>query len=170
MAIPAKLPVSQPRNHDVYDRLRLEGSMRDVVLLHPTDSVCVAARDLSAGTSVELPSGRLQLLDDVMQGHKIARTAIQSEEAILKWGQTIGFATCRIEPGRWVHSQNMATGALRQEYEKSTAVPVDPSPLTGYTFQGYRRADGRAGTRNYTAVISTVNCSAPWLSALRRGS
>jgi altronate hydrolase len=134
--------------------------MRDVILLHPTDSLCVAARDLSAGTSVDLLDGPLQLLDDVMQGHKIARTAIQSGEAILKWGQTIGFATCPIEPGRWVHSHNMATGSLRREYEKSTAVPDDPSPLTGYTFQGYRRADGRAGTRNYIAVLSNVNCSA----------
>jgi altronate hydrolase len=134
--------------------------MRDLILLHPTDSVCVAARDLLAGATVELLDGRLQLLDDVMQGHKMARTAIQSGEAILKWGQTIGFATCPIEPGRWVHSQNMATGALRREYEKSTAVPDDPSPLTGYTFQGYRRADGRAGTRNYIAILSNVNCSA----------
>ena len=134
--------------------------MRDVILLHPTDSVCVAARDLLAGATVELLDGRLQLLDDVMQGHKIARTAIQSGEAILKWGQTIGFATCPIEPGRWVHTHNMTTGALRREYEKSTAVPDDPSPLTGYTFQGYRRADGRAGTRNYIAILSNVNCSA----------
>ena len=30
----------------------------------------------------------------------------------------------------------------------------------GKTFQGYRRADGRVGTRNYLAIISTVNCSA----------
>src|SRR5262245_9115215 len=112
--------------------------MRDVILLHPADSVCVAARDLPAGINVELADGRLQLIDDVMQGHKVARTAIQSGAAILKWGQTIGFATCPIEPGRWVHSHNVATGALRQEYEKSTAVPDDPSPLTGYTFQGYR--------------------------------
>ena len=134
--------------------------MREVILVHPTDSVCVAARDLSAGTSVELLGGRLQLRDDVTQGHKIARTAIQSGEAILKWRQTIGFATCPIEPGGWVHTHNMATGALRQEYEKSTAVPDDPMPLTGYTFQGYRRADGRAGTRNYIAILSNVNCSA----------
>src|SRR5215212_9578251 len=134
--------------------------MRDLILRHPTDSVRVAARDLMAGSTVELRDGQLQLLDDVMQGHKIARTAIQSGEAILKWGQTIGFATCPIEPGQWVHTQNVATGALRQEYEKSTAVPDDPAPLTDYTFQGYRRADGRAGTRNYIAVLSSVNCSA----------
>ena len=134
--------------------------MRDVILLHPTDSVCVAARDLAAGATVELPDGRLRLLDDVSQGHKIARTAIQPGEPVLKWGQTIGFATCPIEPGRWVHSHNMAIGALAQEYEKSTAVPDDPPPRTGYTFQGYRRADGRAGTRNYIAILSNVNCSA----------
>ena len=39
-------------------------------------------------------------------------------------------------------------------------MPPDPQPLTGITFQGYRRADGRVGTRNYVAVISSVNCSA----------
>ena len=102
----------------------------------------------------------MQLLDDVNQGHKIARTTIQPGEPVLKWGQTIGFATCPIEPGRWVHSHNMAIGALAQEYEKSTAVPDAPPPRNGYTFQGYRRADGRAGTRNYIAILSNVNCSA----------
>src|SRR5262245_49721058 len=134
--------------------------MRNVILLHPSDSVCVAARDLTAGTNVELPGCRLQLLDDVMQGHKVAGKTIHPGEPILKWGQTIGFATSLIEPGRCVHSHNMETGTLRQEYEKSTVVPDDPLPLTGYTFQGYRRADGRAGTRNYIAILSSVNCSA----------
>jgi altronate hydrolase len=134
--------------------------MRDVILLHPGDSVCVAARDLSAGATVELPDGRVRLLDVVNQGHKIARTTIQSGEPVLKWGQPIGFATSRIEPGRWVHAHNMAIGRLAQEYEKSTDVPADPPPRNGYTFQGYRRADGRSGTRNYIAIISNVNCSA----------
>jgi arabinonate dehydratase len=134
--------------------------MRDLILLHPTDSVYVAARDLSAGAMVDLLDGHLQVLDDVLQGHKIARTAIQPGESILKWGQPIGVATRPIEPGRWLHSQNMEAGAPRREYEKSTAVPDDPSPLTEHTFQGYRRADGRAGTRNYIAVLSNVNCSA----------
>jgi altronate dehydratase len=80
---------------------------------------------------------------------------------VLKWGQTIGFATRPIEAGRWVHAHNLAIGALAQVYEKSTVVPDDLSPLTGHTFQGYRRVDGRgAGTRNYIAILSNVNCSA----------
>jgi altronate hydrolase len=134
--------------------------MRDVILLHPTDSVCVAARDLAAGATVPLPDGPLRLLDDIHQGHKIARSVIQLGAPVLKWGQPIGFATHSIEPGRWVHSHNMAIGALAQYYEKSTAVPDAPQLLDGYTFQGYRRAGGRVGTRNYVAVISNVNCSA----------
>ncbi|MFX3897738.1 UxaA family hydrolase, partial [Streptococcus suis] len=28
------------------------------------------------------------------------------------------------------------------------------------TFQGFRRANGRAGTRNYIGVLTSVNCSA----------
>ncbi len=134
--------------------------MRDAILLHPDDLVCVAARDLAAGATVELPTERLKLLDDVPQGHKIARAFVEPGQPVLKWGQTIGFASAPIEPGRWVHSHNLAIGALRQEYEKSTAIPDDPPPLPGYSFQGFRRPDGRAGTRNYIAVISNVNCSA----------
>ena len=28
------------------------------------------------------------------------------------------------------------------------------------TFQGYRRDDGRAGTRNYVGIVTSVNCAA----------
>lgn len=154
-------PSSPTQSNDpVKHHCRVADKMRDVVLLHPFDTVCVAARDLSAGVAVELSAGRLQLLEDVKQGHKIARTRIQAGEPLLKWGQTIGYATRPIEPGQWVHSHNMAIGMRGREYEKSTAVPADPTPLTGYTFQGYRRPDGRAGTRNYIAILSNVNCSA----------
>ena len=60
--------------------------MRDVILLHPTDSICVAARDFSAGATVELPDGRVQLLDDVNQGHKVARAPMPPPGAtFLEW-------------------------------------------------------------------------------------
>ena len=42
----------------------------------------------------------------------------------------------------------------------ATEIPPPPTPITGRTFQGYRRPGGKVGTRNYLAVISTVNCSA----------
>ena len=34
-------------------------------------------------------------------------------------------------------------------------------PLTGYTFEGYRNADGSVGTRNILGIATTVQCVAP---------
>lgn len=131
-----------------------------VIYLHARDNVCVAARNLERGETVEVGGRHVKLLEPVRIGHKIAIHTIKPGDMVRKWGETIGYATQTIAPGQWVHSHNMAIGALKQEYEKSTAVPPPPEPLEGYTFQGYRRVDGRAGTRNYIAVISNVNCSA----------
>ena len=74
--------------------------------------------------------------------------------------ELIGFATVDIASGEWVHSHNLANVDPDLEYERSTAVPPAPPAITGRTFNGFRRADGRAGTRNYIGIISTVNCSA----------
>ena len=53
-------------------------------------------------------------------------------------------------------------GELRHDYVYSTDVrPVDIVPLNQQrTFMGYKRPDGKAATRNYIALISSVNCSA----------
>ena len=58
---------------------------------------------------------------------------------------------------------------MRQDYEVGTDVrPVDYYPPDRMRhFEGFRRADGRVGTRNYVAVISTVNCSASVCQAVR---
>ncbi|MEX2141220.1 MAG: altronate dehydratase family protein [Pirellulales bacterium] len=134
--------------------------MPDVVYLHPRDNICVAARSLDRGAKIAVGGHSVLLVEPLRQGHKIAITPIEAGEVVRKWGETIGYAARRIEPGEWVHSHNLMIGELHQEYEKATATPSDPEPLECYTFQGYRRAGGRAGTRNYIAVISSVNCSA----------
>jgi altronate hydrolase len=134
--------------------------MRDIVYLSQRDNICIAARNLSRGASVAVGECRVTLAEPVRQGHKIAIAEIAAGEAVCKWGETIGYASRRIAAGAWVHSHNLSIGPLRQEYEKATATPAELEPLEGYTFQGYRRPSGRAGTRNYLAVISSVNCSA----------
>ena len=93
-------------------------------------------------------------------GHKIALTPIAVGEPALKFGQIIGFASAPIRPGEWIHTHNLSAGEFTRECPRATDVPPDPPPLEGQTFLGYRRADGRAGTRNYLAIISSVNCSA----------
>jgi altronate hydrolase len=85
---------------------------------------------------------------------------VSSGAAVRRYGQIIGFATQDIAPGEWVHQHNLGMGELTQDYEFSTDVPAPPEPIHGRTFLGYRRRDGRAATRNYIGIVSTVNCSA----------
>ncbi|HTU24469.1 MAG TPA: UxaA family hydrolase, partial [Pirellulales bacterium] len=132
----------------------------DVVVLNPADNVCVAARALDAGNEIDAAGRQVKLHQAVRLGHKIALVPIVVGQAVVKYGQTIGFATQAIAAGEWVHSHNLAAGQFTRDHAKSTDIPPDPTPLAGKTFLGYPRAGRRAGTRNYIAVISTVNCSA----------
>ena len=81
-------------------------------------------------------------------------------ERVVKYGQTIGFATEAIAPGAWIHTHNLTAGSFERDYAAASEVPPEPAPLDGRTFAGYKRPDRKPGTRNYIAVISTVNCSA----------
>ncbi|MGE0609508.1 MAG: UxaA family hydrolase [Pirellulales bacterium] len=132
----------------------------DVVYLHPSDNTCVAARNLQAGSEIHAGPYSVRLTGDVKLGHKIALAAVPKGERILKYGQTIGFASEKIQPGDWVHVHNVTAGHFDREYAYATETPANLPPLAGRTFMGYRRADGRAATRNYIAIVSSVNCSA----------
>src|SRR5688572_18573454 len=132
----------------------------EVVYLHPDDNICVAARRLEPGAEVTVNGRKVSLREPIKLGHKLAIEPIATGKFVRKYGQIIGQATQPIEPGQWVHSHNLAQSEFERDYAKSMAVPAAPAPLAGRTFQGYRRAGGKAGTRNYIAVISSVNCSA----------
>lgn len=133
------------------------------VILRPEDDVAIARKELPAGTVLEDGERRLQVLQDIPAGHKVARRAVPAGQPVRRYGQVIGFATRDIAPGEHVHVHNLGIGELPPDrYE----VGVDVRPVEHYPpermryFEGYRRDDGRVGTRNYVAVVSTVNCSA----------
>jgi altronate hydrolase len=96
----------------------------------------------------------------IEMGHKVATRPIAVGEPVRKFGQVIGTASQSIQPGEWVHTHNVEAGTLSLDYAFCSDIPPAPTPITGRTFLGYRRPDGRAATRNYIGVISTVNCSA----------
>ena len=77
-----------------------------------------------------------------------------------RYGQIIGFATRPIAPGDHVHTQNLAVGDMTLDYQFGTDLrPVEYVPeAERRTFLGYRRADGRAGTRSRDrASVMPVN-------------
>lgn len=129
------------------------------IQLHASDNVAIAKQELDANTTMVMPKGtRLTLRQAIPAGHKFALQAIALAQPVLRYGYPIGNATQNIRPGDWVHTHNLSVDNTRRDYDYKMVEPIKPQ-LARQTFLGYRRADGKVGTRNYIAVISTVNCS-----------
>ena len=130
------------------------------VRLHPSDNVLVAVKTLEPARELSLDGSTLKLLEEIPAGHKFACCTIRNGEPILKFGQNIGFASQNIDAGAWVHVHNVTRGDVDLDHQIAQDVPITEYYNTVPDFHGYRRANGKAGTRNYIAIISTVNCSA----------
>ena len=96
----------------------------------------------------------------------VATRAIGGGEAVRRYGQIIGFASRAIAPGEWVHEHNVGLGEDKGDFARDYRFCAEAKPVAMVpeaeraTFEGYRRADGRVGTRNYVGVLTSVNCSA----------
>jgi arabinonate dehydratase len=128
--------------------------------LHPEDNVVVATTNLAANEMIGKEG--ITTSSNIPQMHKIATRSINAGEPIFKYQQIIGFANCNIAAGDHVHVHNCTMGSFDRDYgfceglveQKILAVEEQR------TFMGYRRASGKTGTRNYIAVLTSVNCSA----------
>ncbi len=128
------------------------------VVLSDKDNVGVALRDLKAGESVD----GVTPTDDIPSGHKLALTDMSNGDKVMKYAQIIGYANGDIKQGAHIHTHNLEFRGTDHNYDFSvdTSVAEILPESEQATFQGIRRADGRVGTRNYIAVLSSVNCSA----------
>ncbi len=128
------------------------------VRLDKADNVVVARRKLTSGDPVE----NTVSLDEIPTGHKVATREIKKGESVIKYAQNIGYAAEDILPGSHVHSHNLEYRDVGHDYQfcidaKSPEIlPLEQQA----TFKGYRRANGKVGTRNTIAVLTSVNCSA----------
>jgi len=128
------------------------------IKLGQSDNVIVTLRDIKEGECVEALDG-IQLQTAIPRGHKIASRPICKGAQVVRYGQIIGSATTDIELGAHVHSHNCGMDEHAQDYEYTEGcVPLKPT-TEQKAFQGYHRADGRVGTRNYVGIVTSVNCS-----------
>ena len=126
--------------------------------LNAKDNLIVAVDALDVGSSI----GGVTASARIPRGHKMATAKIAKGAPVLKFGQIIGFATEDIVPGQHIHTHNCGFAAFERDYAFGVdARPVDILPVAQQaTFQGFRRANGKVGTRNYVGVVTSVNCSA----------
>jgi altronate hydrolase len=126
--------------------------------LHPDDNVLVSIEQFLPGANVE----GILAISRVPKGHKMATRDLADGAAIVKFGQIIGFATKEIRRGEHVHTHNCGVHEFARDYHFAEAAePERVLPESErMTFQGYRRKNGKVGTRNYIGILTSVNCSA----------
>ena len=128
--------------------------------VHPADSVAVALAPLAAGRLVDLDGTGITLRSDIPAGHKFALVPISEGQPVTRYGSAIGLASADIAPGEHVHSHNLKTAlGTGDTYAFAPVATRAPGASAGAdSFLGYRRADGRVGTRNEIWVLNTVGC------------
>ncbi|NHN36806.1 altronate dehydratase [Pseudomaricurvus alcaniphilus] len=135
--------------------------MKLTLKLHEQDNVALARSELRPGVLLAELDGA-EVLDTVPRFHKIAARDIAAGEQVRKYNQVIGVALQPIRKGQHVHAHNCGVPAA--ELPRSAAPRVSQPQLATAapqaSFQGYRRASGKAGTRNYIGILTSVNCSA----------
>lgn len=131
-----------------------------LLLLNARDNVAIARVSLDPAPYPEL--GGAQLSGRITQGHKVAVKTMKAGAPVIKYGQVIGFANRDIVVGEHVHTHNMTMGdvELSHEFCVDAREPDFIPQAQRATFLGYARPSGQAGTRNYIAIVSSVNCSA----------
>jgi len=132
------------------------------IIVHPNDNVAVASHEIAAGTGIILPEGEvIELTEDLTPGHRLSIERIPSGRFVRQYGHPIGTSK-GISAGEIVSTRNMSdwvpivrdipADLYNPEPEY---LPADSIP----TFAGFRRPDGRTGTRNFLLIVPTSMCA-----------
>lgn len=131
------------------------------IKVNPKDNVAIIVNSggLPEGTAF---SCGLQLLEHVPQGHKVALDDLEEDEAIIRYGEVIGYAVRPLKKGSWIdeHCVKLPTPPMLDELPIANEVPEKLPPLEGYSFAGYRNDDGTVGTKNILGISTSVQCVA----------
>ena len=130
------------------------------IRLHPADDVAVLKRTIKGGVELQNGSVRVTAAKTIPAGHKMALVPVHDGEPVRRYGQIIGFAQGEIAAGEHVHTHNLVVKNFPRDYTAGRGVKALPAPRETRSFQGFARPSGKVGTRNYLAILSTVNCSA----------
>ncbi|WP_186120464.1 galactarate dehydratase [Burkholderia gladioli] len=129
------------------------------IRVHPDDNVAIVVNDGGLPAGAQFADG-LTLCEGVPQGHKVALVDLKEGDPVLRYHVVIGYASKDLPRGSWVNERTlrMPEPPGLENLPLATRKAPEQVPLEGYTFEGYRNADGSVGTRNILAITTTVQC------------
>lgn len=130
-------------------------------------AIIVETGGLKAGS---LLKNGIHLIDNIPQGHKVALKDFKKGDSIIRYGEVIGFAEKNLLKGSWIYEGVMMMPDAPQldKHQFSLKDIAKVEPLTGYTFEGFKNADGSVGTRNILGITTSVQCVAGVLNIVVR--
>ncbi len=132
------------------------------IIVDRNDNVAVVKKTTWPGLEVLLPNETsLEIRAAVPPGHRFAIADIPAGEFVLQFGQPIG-TSFGISQGEQITHDNMSDEVpmVRELPEDLHVAPPDYLAVSERaTFMGYRRPDGRVGTRNYILIVPTSMCA-----------
>ncbi|NWK88301.1 galactarate dehydratase [Raoultella terrigena] len=131
------------------------------IKVHDTDNVAIIVNDNGLKAGSRFPDG-LELIEHIPQGHKVALVDIPVHGEIIRYGEIIGYAVRDIARGSWIDESTveLPSAPPLNTLPLATKVPQALPALEGYTFEGYRNADGSVGTKNLLGITTSVHCVA----------
>jgi altronate hydrolase len=140
-----------------------------ILRVDPKDNVLVALTPLTVGQTVTFLGEDYVLQSDIPAKHKFAMRDLANGDEVIMYGGKVGLVRQPIPRGGLLSTRNVqhdSTG-FGPKTENFVWSPPDVSRWTSRTFDGYHRADGQVGTRNYWLVIPLVFCENRNVEALR---
>ncbi|SRR6266498_68751 len=132
------------------------------IIVNANDNVAVVKKELSLGDTLIVPNGEVLTINGlVTPGNRFATRDIPSGQFVLQYGQPIG-TSLGIHKGDPVSHSNMTNEVpvVRELPEAlRTPPPVYFPEKERPTFPGFRRSDGRVGTRNFVLIVPTSMCA-----------
>lgn len=139
----------------------MKKSENTIIKTNPNDNVGIVVNPagLPPGTMI---MDEIILTENIPMGHKVALADLTRDSAVIRYGQTIGYAMRDVKKGAWINEHNMVMPQAPELkdiiYKEVSRTRLDP--LTGYTFQGFRNAHGSVGTKNVLGITISVQCVA----------
>jgi altronate hydrolase len=140
-----------------------------ILRIDPKDNVLVALTTLPAGEPLMFAGEQYVPLEEIPAKHKFAMRDLAIGDEVVMYGGIVALVRIAIPRGGLLTTRNVQHDAsgFGPKVGTYTWTPPNVSAFTDRTFDGYHRADGQVGTRNYWLVIPLVFCENRNVEALR---
>src|SRR5215510_3642570 len=131
------------------------------IFVDQKDNVAVVKKETFDGLELTLSDGQVRISAVIPPGHRFATRSIPAGNYGLQYGQPIG-TSLGIKSGDWITPENMSNDVpvVRDlPRELRTPAPEYIAEEARATFLGFRRSDGRVGTRNFVLIVPTSMCA-----------